>query len=86
MNNEKMNNLGQGPRICTLRSTRDVATSDQLENRVDFPGFSIARFSLVAIMSGPWTSPLVDAALASRSTWRAGDLVQARVRGRDVAG
>ena len=30
----------------------------------------------LAIMSGPWTSPLLDAALASRSTWRAGDLLE----------
>ena len=27
-------------------------------------------------MSGPWTSPLLDATLASRSTWRAGDLLE----------
>ena len=27
-------------------------------------------------MSGPWTSPLLDAALASRSTWRADDLLE----------
>ena len=30
----------------------------------------------LAIMSGPWTSPLLDAALASWSTWRAGDLLE----------
>ena len=48
----RRNNLGQRPRICILRSTRDAAISDQLENRVNFaptvaPGFSIARFSSV---------------------------------------
>ena len=48
----RKNNPGQRPRICILRSTRDVAILDQLENRVNFtntvaPGFSIARFSSV---------------------------------------
>ena len=51
-NRWQVNNLGQRPRICILRSTRDVAISDQLKNRVNFaptvaPGFSIARFSSV---------------------------------------
>ena len=72
------NDLDQRPRICILRSTRGVAISVQLENRVKFaptvaPDPLAAWFlhrtflfgAKLAIMSGPWTSPLLDTALAS---------------------
>ena len=80
-NNTGGNNPGQKPWICIFRSTRGVAISVQLENRVNFaptvaPDPLAARFfhrtflfgAILAITSGPWTSPLLDAAAISWSS------------------